>query len=91
MLLRLWKPILAVVIGGTSLAGGKFSLSGTLVGAFIIQTLTLTVTILGIPPAVTPLFKAIVVIAVCLLQAPIVRSRLAVRRPARPVPVEVAA
>jgi len=83
--------ILAVVIGGTSLAGGKFSLSGTLVGAFIIQTLTLTVTILGIPPAVTPLFKAIVVIAVCLLQAPIVRSRLAVRRPARPVPVEVAA
>ena len=32
--------ILAVVIGGTSLAGGKFSLSGTLVGVLIITTLT---------------------------------------------------
>src|SRR5690606_7637656 len=35
--------ILAVVIGGTSLAGGRYSLTGTLVGAFIIQTLTTTV------------------------------------------------
>ncbi|WP_425498949.1 ABC transporter permease [Oerskovia flava] len=72
--------ILAVVIGGTSLAGGKFSLSGTLVGVFVIQTLTLTVTMLGISPSVTPLFKAIVVIAVCLMQAPVVRKKLAARR-----------
>ncbi|QTE29163.1 ABC transporter permease [Pengzhenrongella sicca] len=73
--------ILAVVIGGTSLAGGKFSLGGTLIGVFIIQTLSLTVTILGISPSITPLFKALVVIAVCLLQAPIVRAKLTVRRP----------
>jgi len=72
--------ILAVVIGGTSLAGGKFSLSGTLVGVLVIQTLTVTVTALGIPPSVTPLFKAVVVIAVCLAQSPAVRSRLAARR-----------
>ncbi|HEY5548939.1 MAG TPA: ABC transporter permease [Coriobacteriia bacterium] len=86
--------ILAVVIGGTSLAGGKFSLSGTLVGVLVIQTLTLTVTILGIPPAVTPLFKAIVVIAVCLMQSPVVRTKLASRRRVpviAPVPAEVAA
>jgi simple sugar transport system permease protein len=90
--------ILAVVIGGTSLAGGKFSLAGTLIGAFVIQTLTLTVTILGISPSVTPLFKAIVVIAVVLAQAPIVRRRMASRRPPGPRaaavetrPVEVAA
>lgn len=84
--------ILAVVIGGTSLAGGKFSLSGTLVGVLVIQTLTLTVTILGIPPAVTPLFKAIVVIAVCLMQSPVVRTKLASRRRVpviAPVPAEV--
>ena len=31
--------ILAVVIGGTSLAGGRFSLAGTLIGAFIIETM----------------------------------------------------
>lgn len=83
--------ILAVVIGGTSLMGGKYSLGGTLVGVFIITTLSLTVTILGVPPAVTPLFKAIVVIAVCLLQSPIVRARLAARRRTPLVPVEVAA
>jgi simple sugar transport system permease protein len=81
--------ILAVVIGGTSLAGGKFSLGGTLIGAFIIQTLTLTVTILGISPSVTPLFKAIVVIAVVLVQAPNVRKKLAGRRPQAPRPAAV--
>lgn len=75
--------ILAVVIGGTSLAGGKFLLSGTVVGVYIIQTLTSTITFLGVPPAVTPLFKAIVVIAVCLIQSRRVREYLAARRKAR--------
>ena len=75
--------ILAVVIGGTLLSGGKFSLSGTVVGVLVIQTLTLSVTVLGIPPSVTPLFKAVVVIAVCLAQAPVVRRRLAARRSSR--------
>ena len=84
--------ILAVVIGGTSLMGGKFSLSGTLIGAFIIQTLSLTVVILGVPPAVTPLFKAIVVIAVCLMQAPVIQRKLAARKqPAASTSQEVAA
>ena len=68
--------ILAVVIGGTSLAGGKFSLNGTLVGVLIITTLSKTVTILGISPLVTPLFKALVVILVMVLQSPVIRERL---------------
>jgi len=72
--------ILAVVIGGTSLAGGRYSLSGTLVGALIIQTLTTTVYSMGIAPEVTLVFKALVVIAVCLLQAPKVRERFRRRR-----------
>ena len=42
--------ILAVVIGGTSLAGGRFSLGGTVIGAFIIQTMTMMILILGIAP-----------------------------------------
>jgi simple sugar transport system permease protein len=63
--------ILAVVIGGTSLAGGRYSLTGTLLGALIIQTLTTTVYTIGIAPEITLVFKAIVVIAVCLMQAPI--------------------
>ncbi|MCA5892520.1 ABC transporter permease [Isoptericola sp. NEAU-Y5] len=76
--------ILAVVIGGTSLAGGKFSLSGTFVGVLIIATLTLTVTNLGISPLVTPLFKALVVAAVTLAQSPVVRRKLAERAVRRP-------
>lgn len=73
--------ILAVVIGGTSLAGGRFSLGGTLVGALIIQTLTTTVYAMNISPQTSLLFKAVVVIAVCLIQAPAFRARFARRRP----------
>jgi ribose/xylose/arabinose/galactoside ABC-type transport system permease subunit len=75
--------ILAVVIGGTSLAGGRYSLVGTLIGALIIQTLTTTVYTLGIPPEVTLVFKALVVIIVCLLQSSKARALLGQRK--RPV------
>jgi simple sugar transport system permease protein len=82
--------ILAVVIGGTALSGGKFNLSGTLVGALVIATLERTVTVLGISPLVTPLFMALVVIAVTLLQSPRMRERLtaAARRPVATTPPE---
>ena len=72
--------ILAVVIGGTSLLGGRFSLTGTILGALIIQTLTTTVYTAGITPETTLVFKALVVIAVCLLQAPKFRALLSRRR-----------
>ncbi|WP_262284058.1 ABC transporter permease [Micromonospora sp. MA102] len=72
--------ILAVVIGGTSLAGGRFSLSGTILGALLIQTLTTTVYAMNISPQTSLLFKAVVVIAVCLIQAPGFRARFARRR-----------
>jgi ribose/xylose/arabinose/galactoside ABC-type transport system permease subunit len=72
--------ILAVVIGGTSLAGGRYSLTGTLLGALIIQTLTTTVYTIGVAPEVTLVFKAVVVIAVCLVQAPKARAALSFRK-----------
>jgi galactofuranose transport system permease protein len=68
--------ILAVVIGGTSLAGGRFSLAGTVLGALIIQTLTTSVYAMNIDPQSALLFKALVVIAVCLIQAPAFRAKL---------------
>ena len=37
--------ILAVVLGGTSLMGGKFSIAGTVIGVFTIQTLKSTITV----------------------------------------------
>src|SRR5690606_7416020 len=63
--------ILAVVIGGTSLAGGKFSFGGTVVGSLLIATLDKTVVFLGVSSAATPAFKAAVIIVLCLLQADI--------------------
>ena len=78
--------ILAVVIGGTSLAGGRYSLTGTLIGAFVIQTLTTTVYTVGIAPSITLVFKALVVIAVCLLQSPALQEKLRSRRRVTPTP-----
>jgi galactofuranose transport system permease protein len=72
--------ILAVVIGGTLLSGGRFSIVGTLLGALTIQTLTTTIYAIGVPPTATLVFKAVVVIAVCLLQSPKARSLLSRRR-----------
>lgn len=61
--------ILAVTLGGTSLAGGKFSLAGSILGALIIQTLTYTIYSLGVPPEVNMVVKSIVVFLVCLSQS----------------------
>jgi len=87
--LGLWielDAILAVVIGGTSLAGGRFSLMGTFVGAIFIATLARTIPNIGIPSELNYLFKAVVVIAVCLLQSPKARAVLRVRRTPPPPP-----
>ncbi|WP_405374649.1 MULTISPECIES: ABC transporter permease [unclassified Microbacterium] len=81
--------ILAVVLGGTSLMGGTFTIAGTVVGVFTIQTLKSTITFLGVPPAVSPLFLAIVVVVVVVVQSPRTRTMLgrgadALRRGGRP-------
>ncbi len=69
--------ILAVVLGGTSLLGGRFSLRGSLLGALIIQTLTTSIYALGIAPEVTLVVKAAVVFAVSISQSPKWRWRRA--------------
>ncbi|WP_426321632.1 ABC transporter permease [Microbacterium sp. E-13] len=62
--------ILAVVLGGTSLMGGKFTIAGTVIGVLTIQTLEATILFLGVPSAQSPVFFAIVVIVVVLVQSP---------------------
>ncbi len=61
--------ILSVVIGGTSMLGGRIFLAGSIVGALFIQTLTTTILTRGVNPEFTLVVKAIVVIMVCLLQS----------------------
>jgi simple sugar transport system permease protein len=68
--------ILAVVLGGTSLTGGRFSLGGTVLGALLIQTLNTTIYTVGVPPETALLWKALVVTIVCLIQSPAFRAKL---------------
>lgn len=65
--------ILAVVLGGTSLAGGRFTLVGSILGALVIQLLTTTIYAAGVAPEITLVVKAIVVFAVSILQSERVR------------------
>jgi simple sugar transport system permease protein len=64
--------ILAAVIGGTSMSGGKFNLAGSLIGALLIQTLTTTIYAFGVPPEVSLLVKSLVVVLVCFIQSNVV-------------------
>jgi galactofuranose transport system permease protein len=66
--------ILAVVLGGTSLAGGRFSLLGSILGALIIQTLTTTIYAVGVAPEVTLVVKGLVVLVVSILQSERIRA-----------------
>jgi ribose/xylose/arabinose/galactoside ABC-type transport system permease subunit len=68
--------ILAVVIGGATLKGGRFNLRGTILGVLILQTLTTTILTRGVPVEYTLLVKSVVIIALCLARSPAFWSRI---------------
>jgi ribose/xylose/arabinose/galactoside ABC-type transport system permease subunit len=72
--------ILATVIGGTALTGGRFYLGGSLIGAILLQTITTTILARNVPPNWTLVVKAAVIIVVCLLQSENFRSAIFRRR-----------
>lgn len=61
--------ILAVALGGNSLGGGRFSLAGSIIGAYTIQAIDTTLLALGVSTAQSPVFKAIVVILIVVIQS----------------------
>lgn len=69
--------ILAVVIGGTNMSGGKFSLAGTVIGSIIIRTIVTFVYYFGIVSEATMAFKALIIIVVIVLQSEPVRKKMA--------------
>ena len=77
--------ILAVVIGGTNMAGGKFSLAGTIVGSLIIRTIVTFVYYFGIVAEATMAFKALIIAVVIVLQSEPVRRYFAKRAAKRSV------
>lgn len=66
--------ILSVALGGNSLGGGKFSLAGSIIGAYTIQAITTTLYAVGVSSDQAPVFKAIIVIIIVAIQAPPVKA-----------------
>ena len=72
--------ILAVVLGGTSMTGGKFSLAGTVVGSLIIRTITTLVYYFGITSESIMAFKAVIIAIVIIIQSEPVGKWLSTRQ-----------
>jgi galactofuranose transport system permease protein len=60
--------IAAVAVGGTLLSGGRATITGTLIGALIIQLVRYTMLANGIPDDVAKLAKAALIVAAVWLQ-----------------------
>lgn len=68
--------ILAVALGGNALSGGKFNMGASILGAYVIQFLTTTLFKFNVASDALPAYKAVVVIILVVLSAPVVRERL---------------
>lgn len=63
------NAIAAVIIGGTSLSGGKGSIIGTLVGACILQVLSTGLQLLGVGDNFKPIVIGLVIVLAVILDA----------------------
>ncbi|MCM2397387.1 ABC transporter permease [Rhizobium sp. S95] len=72
--------ILAVVIGGTSLLGGRFSIAMSVIGAIIIQAMNTGILVSGFPPEFNLVVKAGVIILILLMQSPLAGRLVEARR-----------
>jgi ribose/xylose/arabinose/galactoside ABC-type transport system permease subunit len=60
-----WLPldsIAAVTIGGASLSGGIGTVSGTIIGLFILSVLNNIMSLLNVPPTIQPAIKGVVIL-----------------------------
>jgi galactofuranose transport system permease protein len=71
--------ILAVVIGGTSLLGGRFSVPLAVVGALIIQAMNTGILVSGFPPEFNLIVKAGLIFLVLIIQSPLATRLVPVR------------
>ena len=68
--------ILAVALGGNALSGGKFNMTASILGAYVIQFLTTTLYKMNVQSDALSAYKAVVVIILVVLSTPIVRKKL---------------
>lgn len=62
--------ILAVVVGGNSLLGGRFSIVASLIGAVVIQAVNTGILLSGFPPEFNLVIKACIILTILVLQSP---------------------
>ena len=68
--------ILAVAIGGNNLGGGKFKIGGSIIGAYVIQTLTITLYAMKVSSTDVKAYKAIVIILLVVIGSPVVKEKI---------------
>ena len=66
--------ILAVAIGGNALSGGKFRMTGSVIGAYAIQALTTTLYAMKVPSTAIKAYKALVIILIVVIGSPVVKQ-----------------
>ncbi|WP_082510394.1 MULTISPECIES: ABC transporter permease [unclassified Rhizobium] len=68
--------ILAVVVGGNSLLGGRFSIIASLIGAMVIQAVNTGILLSGFPPEFNLIIKAAIIVVILVIQSPKVQAAL---------------
>ncbi|MCR5727707.1 MAG: ABC transporter permease [Lachnospiraceae bacterium] len=68
--------ILAVAIGGNNLGGGKFKIGGSIIGAYVIQMLTITLYAMKVSSTDVKAYKAIVIILLVVIGSPVVKAKV---------------
>ena len=68
--------ILAVAIGGNALSGGKFKLSGSVIGAYVITGLTETLYAMRVSSTDIQAYKAVVIILLVVIGSPVVKEKI---------------
>ncbi len=78
--------ILAVVIGGNSLLGGRFSIVASLLGALIIQSINSVILLSGLPPEFNLVIKALLILGILVIQSPRIGNYIYMLRASGPQP-----
>jgi len=68
--------ILAVALGGNMLGGGKFSITGSVIGAYTIQTITTTLYAMSVRADQLYVFKAVIILIIIVVSSDVFKGLL---------------
>lgn len=68
--------ILAVALGGNMLGGGKFSIAGSVIGAYTVQAITTTLYAMNVRADQLKVFKAIIIIIIIVASSDVFKAQI---------------